>query len=169
MKKVFSVLAVAAMVLVSFSGCTSDKTYTDLLTQSKGWVLSAATSSPAYEMSDGSYVTDLINDGYLYDYEVDDVILFNANGGEIVQPGTLVPGEGETGYSAETAVGSWSFDNETLPTILNMQVPFFYDDEVEVCKLLSLTESELRISCTINDDDVAKGTYSFILTYVPAK
>ena len=42
MKKVFSVLAVAAMLLVSFSACTGDETYADLLTQKKGWVLSTA-------------------------------------------------------------------------------------------------------------------------------
>lgn len=173
MKKVFSVLAIAAMILVSFSSCNPDgKTYADYLTQKKGWVLSAATSNPAYEMSDGSYVSDLMTEGYLYDFENDYIITFNEDHTQYVKPGkTVAPDDFEgDAYKAETLLGAWSFDNDLIPTLLYMQVPFFYDEDVETCKILSLTENELKVSCTINDDDpTAKGTYSFILTYVPAK
>lgn len=174
MKKVFSVLAVAAMILVSFTSCNpNEKTYADYLTQKKGWVLSAATSNPAYEMADGSYVTNLMTEGYLHDFENDYIITFNEDGTEYVKPGKVVAPEDfdpEWCYRAETLIGTWSFDNDLIPRILYMQVPFFYDAAVETCKLISLTENELKVSCTINDDDpTAKGTYSFILTYVPAK
>jgi hypothetical protein len=173
MKKVFSVLAIAALVLVSLSSCNpNNKSYADYLTQKKGWVLSAATSNPAYEMSDGSFVTNLMTEGYLYDFENDYIITFNQDGTEYVKPGKTVAPDDFTGdaYRAETQIGTWRFDNTLIPTLLYMQVPFFYDDAVETCKLLSLTENELKVSCTINDDDpTAKGTYSFILTYVPAK
>ena len=170
MKKVFSVLAVAAMLLVSFSGCTGDQTYADMLTQKKGWVLSSATSNPPYEMADQSLVSDLMTEGYLTDYENEYIITFNEDGTEYVKPGKTVAPNAESGYIAETAIGTWRFDNDLIPTLLYMQVPFFMDDDIEVCKILTLTKDELKISCTINDDEpTAKGTYSFILTYVPAK
>ena len=123
-------------------------------------------------MEDGSYVTNLMTEGYLYDFENEYIITFNEDGTEYVKPGkTVAPADFDgDAYRAETLIGNWSFDNILIPDILNMQVPFFYDAAVETCKLLSLTENELRVSCTINDDDpTAKGTYSFILTYVPAK
>lgn len=172
MKKVFSVLAVVAMFLISFSGCNQDQSYTDLLIQKKGWVLSSATSNPPYQMEDQSLVSDLMTEGYLYDFENEYVITFNEDGTEYVKPGKTVAPEDFDGdaYRAETQIGNWRFDNDLIPSLLYMQVPFFYDEDVEVCKLLSLTKDELKVSCTINDDDpAAKGTYSFILTYVPAK
>ena len=38
-------------------------TNTELLCNPRGWVLSAATSAPAYLMPDGSYVTNLMTEG----------------------------------------------------------------------------------------------------------
>ena len=174
MKKVLSVLAVAALVLVSFSGCNGDKTYTDILTQSKGWVLSSATSTPAYRMMDGSFVEDLMHDGYLKNFENEYVITFNADGSEYVKPGKTVAPEDYEGdaYRAETKIGTWRFDNELIPLLLYMQVPFFYDEDVEVCQISSLTEKELKIRCTIQDyNPEAKydNDCTFTLTFVPAK
>lgn len=173
MKKVLSVLAVAALFLVGITSCTQEKTATELLTQKNGWVLSSATSAPAYQMLDGSFAADLINDGYLYDFEAAYVIAFNENGSEIVKPGKVVAPEDfdpEWCYRAETSLGNWAFDNAENPQFITMQVPFFYDEASEYCQILSLTENELRIKCTINDDDnPAKQTCSFTLTYVPAK
>jgi len=173
MKKVLSVLAVAALFLVGITSCTQEKTATEMLTQKNGWVLSSATSAPAYQMMDGSFAADLINDGYLYDFEAAYVIAFNENGSEIVKPGKTVAPEDfdpEWCYRAETSLGNWFFDNAENPQFITMQVPFFYDEAPELCQILSLTENELRIKCTINDDDnPAKQTCSFTLTYVPAK
>ena len=39
MKKVLSVLAIAALFLVGITSCTQEKTATELLTQKNGWVL----------------------------------------------------------------------------------------------------------------------------------
>ena len=173
MKKVLSVLAIAALFVVSFSSCGgNEKTATELLTQKNGWVLSSATSAPVYQMLDGSYAGDLINDGYLYDFEAAYIIAFNENGNEIVKPGKVVAAEDFDGdaYRAETSLGNWAFDKTENPEYITMQVPFFYDEDAEYCQILSLTENELRIKCTINDDDnPAKQTCSFTLTYVPAK
>lgn len=173
MKKVFSVLAIAAMILVSFSGCVGDKTYTDYLTQKKGWVLASATSTPAYRMQDGSFVEDLMHDGYLEDFENEYVITFNEDGSEYVKPGKTIAPEGvEDAYRAETQIGTWKFDNDLIPLLLYMQVPFFYDDAVEICQISSLTEKELKIRCTIQDyNPEAKydNDCTFTLTFVPAK
>ncbi len=171
MKKVFSVLAVAALVLV-ITGCTpQEKTLSDYLTQqTKGWVLSSATSSPAYQMSNGEFVSDLVNGGYLYDWEKEYVIIFNENGSEIVKPGKTVAPSAEQGYIAETSLGNWTITETAAGDILEMQVPFFMDDEKEVCRIISLNDNELKVNCTINDDPVvSKGTYTFTLTFVPAK
>jgi len=173
MKKLFSVLAIAAMVVFTFSSCdtTTEKTMADYLCQSKGWVLSTATSSPAYALSDGTYITDLMTEGYLYDYELDDIITFNTNGTMSINPGTNI--DAEYGYQQE--VGStWNFNSDT--TVLNFQIPFFYDEtgytfdaELENAKILYITDTEMKLAYTFNDDLGAKGEYTFYLTYVPAK
>lgn len=163
-------LAVAATIM-AFSSCKKDETKTDLLTKpSKGWVLSEATSSPHYALQDGTFATDLMKDGYLDAFELDDIIKFKENGGQTIDPGKLI--DPHYGYQAEVAA-TWSFNDDE--TILNMQIPFFYNDEgtsydqeIENCDLLELTEDELRIKYTFNDD-LTKVMYSFTLTYVPAK
>ena len=173
MKKVLSVLAIAALFVVSFSSCGGkEKTATELLTQKNGWVLSSATSAPAYLMSDGSYAGDLINDGYLYDFEAAYIIVFNENGNEIVKPGKVTAADDFDGdaYRAETSLGNWSFDNAENPEYISMQVPFFYDEAAEKCQVLALTDDEFRIKCTIDDtENPTKHDYSFTLTFVPAK
>lgn len=169
MKKLTLVFTVVLAMGVLFTSCKKDKTNTELLTISKGWVLSAATSSPAYALSDTSFATNLMTDGYLLECELDDVIKFSENGAQTIVPNDVCV----DGYQLETAA-LWSFLEEE--TILKMQLPFFYNDdwtsydaEFEECKILSLTEDELRIKFTFNDDETpAKGTYSFTLTYVPA-
>jgi len=175
MKKVLSVLAIAALVLVSFTSCNKEKTSTQLLTQSKGWVLTSATSDPAYHMQDGSQAADLIKDKYLKDFEVGYIIVFNENGSEIVKPGKIVAPDSipdEDCYRVETSLGNWEFDNAENPSILNMQIPFFYDKEVEKCYLKNLTESELRIQMQMNDINnptKADNVCTFTLVFEPAK
>lgn len=179
MKKVFSVLAVAALILVSFSSCDpQEKTYTDLLTNSKGWVLSSAKSTPAYENSLGVLIEDIYNEaGYFYgQYEKDYILVFNADGTMIVKPGKTAATAEEIednpdAYVAATNLGSWHFDNPENPRFIYMQVPYFYDETVEICEVLELTKDNLRIRCTFNDDDPqpTKGTYTFTLGFELAK
>lgn len=172
MKKTFLVAAMAVVCAVFFTACPNpeEKTYADyLMSAKKGWVLEAAASSPAYEMASGEFVSDLMN-GYLYDYELDDVMTFTESNGFYIQtigPGANVDAEGE-GYQEEVAY-QWQLDSEN-DGWLYMQVPFFYDDVQEYCHILSLTEDVFKFNCTMNDDEPsAKGTYTFTLTYVPAK
>ena len=171
MKKLTLVFTVVLAMGVLFTSCKKDKTNTELLTISKGWVLSAATSSPAYALSDTSYATNLMTDGYLLECELDEVIKFSEDGAQTIVPNDVCE---DFGYQMETAA-LWSFQEDE--TILKMQLPFFYNDDntsydadFEECKILSLTEDELRLKFTFNDDEVVtKGTYSFTLTYVPAR
>ena len=172
MKKLFSVLAIAAMVVFTFTACTeTEPTKADYLCQSKGWVLSAATSTPAYDLSDGTHITDLMTEGYLYDYELDDIITFNTNGTMSINPGANI--DPEYGYQQE--VGStWKFNEDT--TVLYYQIPFFYDNtgftfdaELENAKIIYLNKDEMKLAYTFKDELGAKGEYTFYMTYVPAK
>lgn len=142
----------------------------------RGWKLAAATSTPAYQMPSGSFISDLF-DGWLYDFELDDIIIFKENGIEIGNPGSLIPEEdfffdlnlnhNEFPFT-ESILGNWSFDNETNPQVIFMQIPFFYDSSLENCRIISLTENEFKISYTFNDNESpAKDTYTFTLTYTP--
>lgn len=168
MKKVL-VFALVAVFALSLSSCgkKQEKTKTEKLSIEKGWVLSAATSSPAYLMGDGSYATNLITDGFLFDYEVDDIIKFQANGNQIINGGKLVPESGD--YQAtDKGVGTWQFNSDESK--LTFQIPFFYDEEKETADILELSETQLRVKYTFNaTDNPTKEAYSFTLTYVPAK
>ena len=60
--------------------------------------------------------------------------------------------------------------------MLYFQIPFFYDNdgtsfdaELENAKILYINDTEMKLAYTFKDDDVAKGEYTFYLTYVPAK
>lgn len=144
-------------------------TMTELLCNPKGWILTEATSSPAYMMADGSYLTNLF-DGYFFYFENDDVILFKENGTMIGNPGNLLPPPGFTDnesvfpYSI-SEIGSWWFFNDS--TCIMMQVPFIYDEVLEKCQLLSLTQDEFKVSLKVNFADKGQ-EYTFYLRYVPA-
>ena len=180
MKKVLSVLAVVAVVLMAFTSCQpKEKTNSQYLTQqTKGWVLQSATSSPDYLMSSGEYVTDIYAN-YLYDWERDYIIVFNENGSQIVKPGKKVCPEGEQGFSAETSLGNWHVE-EGVPIgdrtydILYMYIPFVFNQQggvdLDACQIVHLDDNILQVKYTMNDDTPgAKGTYEWMLTYVPAK
>ncbi len=168
MKKTLFSLAIAALFAVSLSSCSDSKSTSELLTgATKGWVLSSATSSPAYELSSGRTVEDLM-DGYLYECEKDDIIIFQEGGVQVINPGSSI--DPEWGYQVET-VGTWSLSTDN--TYLYMQIPFFYDAtgltydvEQEECRIVSITSKELVLEFAFNDNTSdAKGEYKFILTY----
>jgi hypothetical protein len=176
MKKLL-VLAAAAL-MVCFSSCDPTvKTLTDYLTApKKGWVMETAVSDPAYVMNDGSRIQNLM-EGYFFDYEMDDIISFDAEGNETIDPGKLVAADGAAYQNVVTA--KYTINEETK--ILTCQMPWIYeynDDDLpigyspdqEICQIITLDDNMLKIRCTI--DDVAattKDVYSFTITYVPAK
>lgn len=175
MKKVL-VFALIAVFALSLSSCgkKKEKTNTEKITTAKGWVLKSATVTPAVPVGEGT-TTNWYGD-YLFDYEQDDIIIFNANGSFIINPGKKLAGEDQDGYVEEKAF-TWSFNSDE--TKVKMQIPFFYDlsqnpartfdAEVEEPEISSLTETEMVLIYKRNTV-FAKGTdYTWTLTYEAVK
>ena len=166
-RSILSVIAIALVGMFAFTSCDKNKTMTDYLTTEKGWTLSEATTTPYWTLNDNSQISDLF-EGYVYECEKDDVIKFNADGYEYLNPGSDVC---EWEPSQESSIGKWAINEEEK--VLDMQIPFFYDEEVESCKIINLVKDELKVSFTWTlTEGTAKGkpgTYTFVLTYVPAK
>lgn len=172
MKKVLSAVALFAVVLFAGCGGQQQKTSADYLTkQTKGWVLTAATSDPAYVMTSGERITDIYNDGYLKDFERDYILIFQENGSLIVKPGKHVAPSAQEGYTAETNIGTWQITTDLVyGEILTCQIPFFYDTDEEVCRIVSINDKEMNLNCTIDDEDpAAKAIYTFRMKFEPAK
>jgi len=167
MKKVLSIAAMALAVVFVFTSCNKEKTMTEMLTIEKGWTLSSATTTPFWTLNDGTQISNLF-DGYVWDCEKDDIIKFKEDGFEYLNPGANVC---EDQASQESSLGAWKLNEETKE--LQMQIPFFYDESAENVKIADLTEDILKVNYTYElTEDPAKGvpgTYTFTLTYVPAK
>ncbi len=172
MKKVL-VFALVAVFALSLSSCgkNKEKTNTEKITTAKGWVLKAATVTPAIE----GYGTNWY-ENYLYTWEQDDIIVFNSNGGFIIKPGKLTPDETHDGYTEEK-FSTWEFNSDE--TKVKMQIPFFYDlsenpsrtfnAQFEEPEISSLSETEMVLIYKANTT-IAKGTdYTWTLTYEAVK
>ena len=180
MKKVLSIIAAALTVVLVFTSCHKDPTRTDILTNEKGWTLSALTCPEGYG---ANAVTDIYamldNAG---GYECDDVMKFNADGKESVNAGTKkydYEGEGDQ------YVGTWAFNDEE--TVLECQIPVFgpavsdpegtlYSAAKEQCNIISMEKEKMVLSHTFTPgSNPAKagfgqeGTWTFQFTYVLAK
>ena len=166
-KNILSVIAIALVGIIAFTSCEK-QTMTDYLTTEKGWKLTAATTTPYWTLNDNTQITDLIAGGYVYECETDDVIKFNADGYEYMNPGANVC---EWQPSQESSLGKWEINEESK--VLNMQIPFFYDEEMESCKIVTLNKDELQVQytweLTENDAKGVPGTYTFTLTYERVK
>lgn len=169
MKRNILIYALCALFAFNFTSCKNEEEKTELekrteyLTDaSKGWELTAATSSPAYVMLNGDLVTDLIKGGYLLDYELDDLVIYRATGALDVDPGKLTDPDG---YTAAKNLGQWKF-TDTEGKKLSTHIPFFYDETDANVNVLALTKDELRFNFSFNDNESpAKGEYTFTLTY----
>ena len=165
-KSILSVIAIAIVAVFAFTSC-KQQTMTDYMTTEKCWSLTTAECTNGYVFDDNTTINNLF-DGYIYDCEKDDIIKFNTDNYEYMDPGKDVC---EWQPSQESSLGKWAINEEDK--VLDMQIPFFYDEEVESCKIINLVKDELKVS--FNFDIVegqAKGkpgNYTFVLTYVPAK
>lgn len=165
-KSVLSIMVVAAICMLAFSSCNKDKTKTEMLQNEKGWKLSAATSTPGYNLNGGGSIANLF-DGYVLACEQDDIITFKADGHEYLNPGKSVC-DGQA--SQESSLGAYTLNEDEMT--LKMQIPFFYDTEVESVKVVELTKDVLKVNYTYTEEAAetkAPGTYTFTLTYEPAK
>lgn len=172
MKKIFVILTVTLIVSAGFLGCNRHKHFAfDTLTGAKGWVLDYAYSDPRYFVeSEGYYVTDLINDEYLKNFEVAYILIFNASGDEIVKPGSVVAPSADEGYITETTIGHWELDDPDDPSFITMQLPFLYKEGSKKCEILKLSKDEFIIKFSVQDSEKpAKKTCVFTLRYVPIK
>jgi len=163
-KNILKLTLVAIVATFIFNSCQKDPTKTEMLTTKNGWELTAAESSPAYEMSSGIKITNLFN-GYFEEWELDDILIFKETGAVQVDPGKKLPPEGEEGYTKLTDIGTWAFlDDETK---LKMKIPFFYDDEYETVDILVLDKNTFKFNFRFRDYyDLAKDNdYVFTLTY----
>jgi len=163
MKKTF-LAAMALIIAFAFSACektetpetpTPEPTKEEMLQTAKGWIMTAATSDPAYIMADGSgnAFTDLYKN-FFESYELDDIYFYKEGGALEVDPGQI----GEYGYQKKETLGVWKlFSNNTK---LVTKVPGFYDyDEVnnvwimDEVNLIDITSTTLKYSFKWNVSD----------------
>ena len=175
MKKTLSVLAIAAMVMLT--ACTpqqSETPITDVLKSAKkGWVMTSVKSVPAYVLESGVALEELYadgdyehNTGFFTAAEKDDAIIFGENGVQTIEPGTVLPSDGSA-YQVAT-VATYTVNEATEE--LSFQMPWEYDDAIEKCSVQSYDKNHLVIKYTRNDDsNPAKAQNTFTITYVPAK
>lgn len=172
MKRNILVIALVAIFAVALTSCgkKNEKTKTDKLCNSKGWTMVACTVTPAVEVS-GEMTNDWFGK-YLYDYEQDDYVVFNSNGGMTIKPGNKLPDETEDGYVEEKA-STWKFNADE--TTLEYQIPFFYQpgnpartfsQQFETATISKLSETEMVLIYEAYLD-FAKGNtkYTFTITY----
>ena len=180
MKRNILVFALIAIFALSLSSCgKKEKTNTEKITTAKGWVLKAATVTPAVPVGEGT--TNNWYGEYLYDYEQDDIIIFNANGSFLINPGKKTAPEDGDGYVTEQA-STWAFNSDE--TKVKMQIPFFYDlehnlspdgyartfnEQFEEPTISSLTETEMVLIYKANTAFTKGVEYTWTLTYVPVK
>lgn len=176
MKKTLSVLAIAAMVMLT--ACTpqqSETPITDILKSAKkGWVMTSVKSVPAYVLESGVALEELYadgdyehNTGFFTAAEKDDAIIFGENGVQTIDPGTLLPDDPTEPYQVAT-VATYSV-NEASEQI-SFQMPWEYDATPELCSVVSYDKKQLVLKYTRNDDEnPTKSQNTFTITYVPAK
>lgn len=176
MKKTLSVLAIAAMVMLT--ACTpqqSETPITDILKSAKkGWVMTSVKSVPAYVLESGVALEELYadgdyehNTGFFTAAEKDDAIIFGENGVQTIDPGTLLPDDPTEPYQVAT-VATYSVNEVTEQ--ISFQMPWEYDATPELCSVVSYDKKQLVLKYTRNDDEnPTKSQNTFTITYVPAK
>jgi len=158
-KTLFTVLAIFFAISFLATSCNpDDPTKEELLTQKKGWKLTAATSDPAYLLDKEGVDVPITNlfDGYIYKDELDDIIYFKENKSEILnygKDGSTCDGKYK---GTERSLGNWELPNDNL---LKFYFPAY--DELLSAVVLTLDESTLKVSVKIAEDDeiVASPTY----------
>ena len=144
----------------------------ELLSQEKGWQLTAGTCDPPYELGDGSPISNLF-EGFLYDCELDDIIFFYKNYTQYLNFGkTLCEWESGIGIN----LGNWKIRESE--NVLEFQLPYFLDDVRVEGSIVVLDENTLKLDVPITIDYGKKLTkrevmlsstktinYVFTLTY----
>ena len=154
-------LALATMV---FSSCDKDKTNEELLSIKKGWVMSKATSTPAYTNRDGVTDADLAK-SWFYECELNDVLTFiDDKDGKRSVLTTSCNGN----IKDKETLGTWEFTN-TNPLKLKFRIPFFEEDFRAEVFVENLDADNFVFSYTWVPDEDSGIEYTFRVSYVPAK
>lgn len=154
---------------VTFTTYEKDEDYyANLLSRHpNGWKLTSATSAPDYIMPNGTWVSDLVNGGYMQDFEAAYILVFKEDYTHYVKPGAVVAPNSNMGYTTLTNLGTYHFYIENNKVFIDMKVPYIHNTAtINSIQILSITDSEFKINCLINDS--GKGVHSFVLTFVPA-
>jgi hypothetical protein len=149
----------------------------ELLTQDKGWQLTAGTCNPPYESIDGKLISNLF-EGFLYDCELDDIVFFYKNYSQYLNYGKILC-DWESGIGIN--LGKWRIRESE--NVLEFQLSYFLETDDTFAKLegtiVVLDENTLKLDIPITFDDGTKlakrglmslGTkatkdYVFTLTY----
>jgi hypothetical protein len=168
MKKNILKLMIVAICAVTLTACPKEeKTTKDYLTGAKnGWVITKGTFDHTYVTTTGDPVNDLIEDEYLLECELDDIMTFLENGSQTINPGKNTCDD--FGYQKEVAA-TWSLTGKTL----TCQLPFFYNDaetsfdaEPEVLTVVSIDDKEMVLRGTYKVEELpTKEDFVFTLTY----
>jgi hypothetical protein len=152
MKKLFLV-AITILIACAFTACTTDdKTIEEKLTQKKGWIITQATCSPDYRLNNGEWCgTDLLNGGFFFACEKDDIYYFKENK-------SFIRDFGKDKCTGETAkeenMGTWALlENDTW---VRFYMTAYYDfDNEEYFKLKGiikeLDDTTLRLEVPIDE------------------
>jgi len=161
MKK--TILAVMALAIAfMFTACPPVRPTTEeLLTQSKGWVLTQATCSPDYQLNNDEWCnTDLLNGGFFFDCEKDDIFYFKADK-SFVRDFGKEKCDGEDGKTEN--MGRWSLqENDSW---VQFYMTAYYDfDNAEYFKLRgiinAIDETTLRLEVPIDEiNEISKAKW----------
>ena len=167
MKKSILMITLCAIVAFSTTSCKEEeKTGSEILSGAKnGWKLTLAVSTPAYEMSNGTEVSDLIA-GFLEDCERDDIMYFQSTNAQIVNPGKdkkTTNADYDCVEMTEKSLGNWAL-TEDEKSFSSFYLPYFPGDKFSIAEteIVTLNETTLTVKVAVRDgvNDV-----NFALTY----
>jgi len=176
-KTLFALMALTLVCAIALSSCTKKEeetepvppTKTELLTQVKGWVLTSATSVPAFVPNVGTPNEDLF-ESFFEECEIDDINIFKTNGDMVIKyGGTLCAGQ--TG--AEEFLGKWKFI-EGKEDVIQFYLLAYYEDNGNYspleAKIVNINETTLQLRVPIYESKKkVDPTYQFILSYKVAQ
>ena len=159
MKKSFLMVAACAALVFGVTSCNPDKTGEEyLIDGKKGWLLTSAISTPAYETTEGDKVSNLLT-GFLMDCERDDLMHFNENGSQVINPGkdkrTTDPADDnfECKEMGEKSLGNWALANDEK-SFTSFFLPYFDSNlgQKGAVEVVAIEEKTLTINVKIVDD-----------------
>jgi hypothetical protein len=173
MKKTF--LAAMALIVAfafTFTACNKaeeEKTTEELLTQTKGWVLTSGTSFPAFVPIEGEPSEDLFK-SFFEECELDDINIFKPNRDLVLNYGKELC-DGQSGK--ETTLGRWKFIEDKVD-VIQFYLAAYYDDngnyEPLEAKIIKIDENTLQLRIPIYEYvKSVEPQYHFTLTYKVAK